>query len=216
MPPRPPRVYLVTDPSAGTDVVRRAGAALSAIPPGTAALQLRHRGAGGRELLALALALREAADRAGQSLLVNDRVDVALAAGADGVHLPSAGIPPADARALLGPGRLLAVSCHSADDVARARNAGADFATFGPVFDTPSKRPWGEPVGPERLREAARLGLPLVGLGGVDAGNAAEVARAGAWGVAAIRAWLDAPDPAEAVRGLMAAFEQGRSGWHGR
>lgn len=215
MPPRPPRVYLVSDPSAGPDLVRRAGAALAAVPPGTAALQLRHRAAGGRELLELARVLREAARRAGQLLLVNDRVDVALAAGADGVHLPSAGIPPGEARALLGPERLVAVSCHSADDVARARTAGADFATFGPVFDTPSKRPWGAPVGPERLREAARLGLPLVGLGGVDAGNAGAVAQAGAWGVAAIRAWLDAPDPAEAVRGLMAAFQQGRSGWHG-
>jgi thiamine-phosphate pyrophosphorylase len=210
MPPRPPRVYLVTDPSAGAGIPVRAAAALGALPPGSAALQLRDRGANGRDLLALARALREVAGRAGQLLLVNDRVDVALAAGADGVHLPAAGIPAAEARRLLGPERLVAVSCHSADDVARARGAGADFATFGPLFDTPSKRPYGAPVGLGRLREAAALGLPLVGLGGVDAGNAGEVARAGASGVAAIRAWLDAADPAAAVRGLLEAFEKGR------
>jgi thiamine-phosphate pyrophosphorylase len=136
---------------------------------------------------------------------VNDRADVAVAAGADGVHLPSAGIPPAEARRLLGPGRLVGVSCHSAADVRRAAEGGADFATFGPVFETPSKRAFGPPPGLPALADAAALGLPLVGLGGIDPANAASVRRAGACGVAAIRAWLSAPDPAAAVRALLPA-----------
>jgi thiamine-phosphate pyrophosphorylase len=207
MPPRHPRVYLVTDPSAGPALVARTASALRALPPGTAAVQLRDRGASARELLALARALREVTSATGQVLLVNDRIDVAMAAGADGVHLPSAGTPPGDARRLLGSGPLVAVSCHSGDDVARALAGGADFATFGPVYDTPSKRGFGPPVGLERLREAAALGLPLVGLGGIDPGNARAVALAGAVGVAAIRAWLEAADPGEAAGRLLAAME---------
>lgn len=200
MPPTPPRVYLVTDPSAGGGLASHAAAALRGLPPRVVAVQLRARGASGRELLELGRALRRVVSEAGQLLLVNDRIDVALACGADGVHLPAAGVSPGDARAVLGPRRIVAVSCHSAADVALARDSGADFATFGPIFDTPSKRRYGPPVGLERLREAAALGLPLVGLGGVDLSNASEVMAAGASGVAAIRAWLDAPDPAGVVR----------------
>jgi thiamine-phosphate pyrophosphorylase len=200
-----PRVYLVTegrDAGAMATVLR---AALSGLPPGAVAVQLRAKDLGGRDLLALARALQAVCGPAGQPLLVNDRLDVALVAGAAGVHLPADGVPPADARRLLGAGALLGVSCHSLADVARARAGGADFATFGPVFDTPSKRAYGPPLGLARLREAAALGLPIYGLGGVEAGNALEVVAAGAHGVAAIRAWLAAPDPAGAVRALLAA-----------
>jgi thiamine-phosphate pyrophosphorylase len=143
-------------------------------------------------------------------LLVNDRLDVAIAAGADGVHLPSAGIPPAEARRLLGATGLVGVSCHSVPEVARALAGGADFATFGPIFDTPSKRAYGSPVGTDRLAEAARLGLPLLGLGGVDLSNAAAVVEAGASGLAAIRAWLLADDPAAVVQALLDAVERRR------
>ena len=110
---------------------------------------------------------------------------------------------------MVGEGRLVAVSCHSVADVARARAAGDDFATFGPVFETPSKRVYGPPVGLGPLREASLLGLPLVGLGGVDALNAPEVVAAGAHGLAAIRAWLDAPDPAAVVRQFLDAMGVG-------
>jgi thiamine-phosphate pyrophosphorylase len=161
-------------------------------------------------LLAQVRALQGSVRDCGQLLLVNDRIDVALAAGADGVHLPSAGIPPADARRLLGEGRLVGVSCHSSLDVARALAGGADFATFGPIFDTPSKRAHGAPVGTEKLTEAARLGLPLLGLGGVDLSNAAAVVDAGASGLAAVRVWLEADDPAAVVRALLHAVERRR------
>lgn len=202
---KPPRAYLVTEGGLVPDLVAAVRAALAGLPPGAVAVQLRDKAMPARQLLALARALQAVCGPAGQPLLVNDRLDVALAAGAAGAHLPSAGLPPEEARRMLRPGALLGVSCHSAGEVARAIAGGADFATFGPVFDTPSKRRFGEPVGLERLAEAARLGLPLLGLGGVDPGNAAQVVASGAHGVAAIRAWLAAPDPGAAVRALLAA-----------
>lgn len=200
-----PVVHLITDRRLAPDLVARAEAALAGLPPGRVALHLREKDLGGRDLLALARALAGACHARGQLFLVNDRVDVALAAGADGVHLPSAGIRPADARRLVGPAALVGVSCHSAADVARARDGGASHATFGPVHETPSKTAFGPPVGLDALGEAARLGLPLVALGGLDAARAPEALRAGAAGIAVVRAWLEGPDPAAAVRALVAA-----------
>lgn len=200
-----PRVHLVTDRRLVPDLPAVARRALAGLPPGAVAIHLREKDLGGRALLELARALLQVCRAAGQLLLVNDRADVALAAGADGLHLPAAGIPPEEARRLMGAARLLGVSCHGPGEVARAAAGGADFATFGPVFDTPSKRPYGPPVGLAALRQAAGLGLPLIGLGGIDASRVAEVRAAGAHGVAALRAWLTGPDPAAAVRALLAA-----------
>jgi thiamine-phosphate pyrophosphorylase len=199
---RVPVVHLITDRRLAADLAGRAAAALAGLPRGTCAIHLREKDLGGRALLELARALGAVCRARGQRLLVNDRLDVALAAGADGVHLPAAGVPPADARRLLGPGALVGVSCHSAEDVDLARAGGADFATFSPLYDTPSKRAYGPPQGLAPLRAAAALGLPLVGLGGVTPARAAEVRAAGAAGVAVIRAWLEGPDPAAAVRAL--------------
>jgi thiamine-phosphate pyrophosphorylase len=198
-----PVVHLLSDRRLVPDLAARAGAALAGVPPGAVAVHLREKDLGGRDLLALAVALRAVCRARGQLLLVNDRVDVALAAGADGVHLPAAGIPPADARRLLPPSALVGVSCHSAEDVARARDGGASYAFLSPIFDTPSKRAYGPPVGVEALRGAAALGLPLVALGGVTPDRAPELLAAGAAGVAAIRAWLEGPDPAAAVRAML-------------
>lgn len=201
----PPVVHLITDRRLVQDLPGRAAVALAGLPPGAVALHLREKDLGGRELLALARALVAVCRAHGQRLLVNDRLDVALAAGADGAHLPAAGVPVADARRLLGPAALVGVSCHSSADVARALAGGASYATFSPVYDTPSKRAYGPPLGIPALREAARLGLPLVALGGVTAARAPEVRAAGAAGVAAIRAWLGGGDPAAAVRALLPA-----------
>ncbi len=200
-----PVVHLITDRHLAPDLPLRVHAALASAPPGRVAVHLREKDLAGRDLLALARALAGVCHARGQLLLVNDRIDVALAAGADGVHLPSTGVPPGDARRLLGAPALVGVSCHSAADVARARDGGASYATFGPVYDTPSKRAFGAPVGVTALRDAARLGLPLVALGGVTPERTAEVVAAGAAGVAAIRAWLEGPDPAAAVRAMLAA-----------
>jgi thiamine-phosphate pyrophosphorylase len=205
-----PVVHLVTDRRVVADLVAAARVALAGLPPGAVAVHLREKDLGGRDLLSLARSIGGVCAGSGQLLLVNDRVDVAIAAGAAGAHLPSAGLSAADARRLLGPRRLVGVSCHGLDDVRRARDGGADYATFGPVFDTPSKRAYGAPVGLGALAEASRLGLPLVALGGVDAENAPQVMAAGAHGVAAIRAWLASPDPAAAVAALLAAARAGR------
>jgi thiamine-phosphate pyrophosphorylase len=200
---RLPVVHLLTDRRLAPDPAARADAALAGLPSGTAAIHLREKDLGGRDLLSAARALRAVCAARGQLLLVNDRLDVALAAGADGVHLPAAGVPPADARRLLPPGALVGVSCHSEEDVARARDGGASYAFLSPIFDTPSKRAYGPPIGVEALRRAVALGLPLIALGGVAPENAGALRAAGAHGVAAIRAWLSGPDPAAAVRALL-------------
>ncbi len=198
-------VYLVTDRSrtggrAFSDVV---GAALRG---GIRAVQLREPGLATRQFLALAQRLRDLTREAGAALLINDRIDVALAVAADGIHLPGHSFSVADARALLGPRRLVGVSCHHADDVAAAAAAGADFAVFGPLFDTPAKRVYGPPLGLAALTRArARTSLPLLGIGGIDAASAGAVCRAGADGVAVIGAILQAADPCSAAAGLLRA-----------
>ena len=200
-----PAIHLVTDRRLVPDLGQAVATALRQLPPRAAAVHLREKDLGGRELLALAQVVGAACRAAGQRFLVNDRIDVAVACGADGVHLPSAGVPPREARRLLGPGRLVGVSCHGEEDVRRAREGGADFATFGPVHATPSKLAYGPPLGLGALTRAAQLGLPLIALGGVDTENAAEARASGAHGVAVIRAWLAAADPATAVAALSRA-----------
>ena len=198
-----PRLHLITDRWLVPSLAERVTAAFRGLPRGTAAVHLREKDLGGRALLQLARALRRACDEAGQLLLINDRLDVALAVGADGVHLPSAGVPVADARRLLGPTALIGRSCHSLAEVQAARAGGADYATFSPIFDTPSKRQYGAPLGLAALVEAADVGLPLVALGGITPENASAARGAGAVGVAAVRVWLEGDDPAAAVRALL-------------
>lgn len=202
---RLPVVHLVTDGALVPDLAAHLELVLRGLEPGRVAVHLREKALGGAALLALATALAGVCRRHGQLLLINRRLDVALSCGADGVHLPVDAVGPAEARRLLGPGALVGVSCHRAEEVARAQAGGADYATFGPVWATPSKARHGAPVGLEALREACRLGLPLVALGGLEPALAPLAFEAGARGVAAIRAWLTGPDPAAAVRALLAA-----------
>lgn len=200
--PRDWRVYLVTDrtDTAGRDLLDVIGRALAG---GVGAVQLRERDLAGRDLLELARRLRDLTARHGAALLVNDRVDVALACGADGVHLPGHSFRIGDARALLGPERLIGVSAHTCADVVAAGDSGADFAVFGPVYDTPSKRAYGSPVGLAALREAAsRVSLPVLAIGGITSERVREVRQHGAAGVAAIRALLQASDPERTAREL--------------
>jgi thiamine-phosphate pyrophosphorylase len=199
-PPAAWGVYLVTDRTQTNgrplaDVVR------AGLDGGIRAVQLRERDLATRELLALAETLRALTQRYAAALLINDRVDVALACDADGVHLPSHSFAIADARALLGPQRLIGVSTHAPSEVAAA--AGADFVVFGPIYDTPAKRTFGAPLGVAALtaaRDAATV--PLFAIGGIDAGRVAEVRAAGADGIAVIRAVLGAEDPARAAEAL--------------
>ena len=137
---RVPAIHLISDRRLAASLPERAAAALRALPPGVAAVHLREKDLGGAALLSLARALLPACRARGALLLVNDRLDVALAAGADGVHLPAAGVAPAEARRLLGPAAVVGVSCHAAAEVAAARAAGATFATFSPIWAVMSVR----------------------------------------------------------------------------
>ena len=191
------RLYLITDEEIAGDEPRME-AALGALPPGLAAVQLRARALSGRALLDRALRLRALTHRHGAALLVNDRLDVALAAGADGAHLPVAGLPVAAARAL-APGLVLGASTHSLAEARAAQAAGADLVTFGPVFATPSKAAFGAPVGVPALADAVKsLTVPVFALGGIDETTAPSCLTVGAR-LAAIRAILGAPDPAAAA-----------------
>jgi len=192
------RLYLITDRALVADLPAAVDRALSGIPRGAAAVQLREKDLGASDLLALAREVGAICRRRGAALLINDRIDVALAAGADGAHLAGASVSVADARSLLGD-RLVGASCHDRAELDRA--AGADFATFGPVF--PSR---GKPnaVGLDALGAHAG-GLPLFALGGIDRTNAAAAIAAGASGIAAIRSWLEG-DPAEATARLFDAI----------
>jgi len=171
--------------------------------PGTAIL-LRDPPLPARALVAAALALRPLVDR----LLVSDRVDVAMRSGADGVHLPERGLDPAAARALLGPGLLVSASRHDAAGARAAFDAGADFVTLSPIWQSPGKGP---ALGLEGLAAVtASANGPVLALGGVDADRAAQAIAAGARGVAVVRAIADAPDPAGALGAIRSALDAAR------
>ncbi len=198
-----PRLVLVTDrhATAGRDLADVVAAALDA---GLPAVQLREKDLPGRPLLALADRLRALTARTGALLLVNDRVDVALAAGADGVHLGGASMPVDVVRRLLPPGRLVGVSAHSVTEVA---TCAADFAFFGPVYATPAKAAFGAPQGEAQLAAAtAAARVPVLAIGGIGAAHVPALRAAGAAGVAVIRAILAADAPAAATRTLLATL----------
>lgn len=183
------RIYLI----AALAQVPAVRAALSALPRGTAAIQLRDKAATARALLEAASALAPFARALDAPVLVNDRADVALAASV-GVHLPARGLPVREARALLGAQALIGASCHSLEELEAA--AGADFCVFGPIFATPGK----EARGVAALARAVwATAVPVLALGGVDPANAGGCIEAGARGVACVRSVLDAPDPAAAA-----------------
>lgn len=141
-------------------------------------------------------------------LLINGRADLALASGADGVHLPSDGVPVPPLRRRFGPDFLVGRSTHHPDEVGRAREEGADYVTFGPVYPTPSKERYGSPQGLENLRRAVAMGLPVFALGGVTLERLDEVAAAGAAGVAAIRMFLHLEELPAVVRKVQEVWQR--------
>ncbi len=188
------------------------GAAAEVAPPGTVALQLREKDLAGRDLYELALKLRKICTRTGMPLIVNDRVDIAIAAGADGVHLPFASIGVSMARKLLGPAPLIGVSSHSPPDVASAARDAADFTVFAPVYDPISKPPTTHSWGPAGLVAACRAGaIPVFALGGITSARARELlanpeASARPAGVAVIGSIFGADSPARSIRAMLAAL----------
>ncbi len=180
------RYYITDRKQAGglgplLDAITRAAHAENAVDW----IQIREKDLGGAELVALVRRALAAAPNV--RILVNERVDVALAAGAHGVHLPSNSPPLRRFRALAPQPFLIGVSCHSVDEVRRAEAEEADFVVFGPVFFTRSKAIYGEPLGIGQLGEAARaVDIPVLALGGVTHANTAACLAAGAAGVAGI------------------------------
>lgn len=203
------RLYCVTDrrQTAGRSLIDVVHGALDG---GVRAVQLREKDLAGGALYQLASALRKLTESYQARLLVNDRLDIALAVAADGVHLGHTSFPVAAARRLLGAEKLIGVSTHSPEEIAAA--AGADFLVFGPVYFTPAKAAYGEPQGLARLRQAvAQSPAPVLAIGGIQAAQVAEVLAAGAQGIAVISALSAAPDPAQAARDLLAQLaSQGR------
>jgi thiamine-phosphate pyrophosphorylase len=202
-------VKLVFVTPAAWDEKRLLAVAEEALEGGVDAVQLRRPGAAARDLFPLALLLRQLTDRAGALLIVNDRADIARAAGAGGVHLPRHSLPVAAARAVVGAGAKIGVSCHSVAEAAQAEAEGADYVFVGPVFETPSKP--GRALGlAELARARQKVGLTLVGIGGVALENVGSVLAVGADGVAVISALADAHSPREAARALADAIHSWR------
>ena len=204
-------MYLVTDrhQTGGRDLLEVVGQALRA---GVRAVQLREKDLATRDLYHLAGKLLAVTREAGAALLINDRVDVAMALPADGVHLTRRSLPPKEARELLGPARLIGISCHSLAEVREAVDGGADFVVLGPIFETPSKMPYGVPLTTALLQQArAATTLPVLAIGGINPARVPEVMAAGADGVAVISAVMAALDPGAAVSELLAAVAASRT-----
>ena len=200
------RLYIVTDrhEAAGRDLEEIVAAAARG---GAGAIQLREKDLSARDLYALGARLQAALAPYKVPLLINDRLDVALALDAAGVHLAGHSLPTAVARRVLGGSKLLGVSTHSVEEARCAAEEGADFIVFGPVFTTPSKVAYGPPQGLQHLTTVVRaVRIPVLAIGGIDHTNLPQVVQAGAYGVAMIRAVLAAPDPYKATRQLRAAL----------
>jgi thiamine-phosphate pyrophosphorylase len=199
------RLLLITD-GFDADTAERVAAALAALPAGAAAVQLRAKTLSARALYDAATKLAPLAHARNSLLLVNDRADVARAAGADGVHLPARGLPTTTARRWLGDRFVVGASTHSLAEATMAWRGGADYVTFGPVYATPSKLPLGEPVGVDALAAVVRAAaVPVFALGGIDGARARVVTALGAR-VACIGAVLGRADAADGARSMMAAI----------
>jgi len=179
------------------DFIRVLHLAEAAVAAKISLFQIREKNLSARVLYELATRATKITRGSLTKLLVNDRLDIALAAGADGVHLTSASLPVRVVRKICGPEFLIGASTHSLEAARDARDSGADFAVFGPVFETESKRAYGPPQGLEKLRQVTSelQGFPVVAIGGITLDNAESCFAAGASGIAGIRLF-DAFNPA--------------------
>jgi thiamine-phosphate pyrophosphorylase len=203
-------LYLVTDRGlargrAMLDVVR------AAVQGGVTCVQLREKTCDTREFIEEALAVKEFLRSRGVPLIINDRVDVALAVGADGVHLGQKDMPLVAARAIVTNTMLIGISAESEADAVAAEKDGADYLGVSPIFATPTKTDAAAPLGLAGLQTIRRaVRLPLVGIGGLNRQNAAAVVRSGADGIAVVSAIVAAEDPEQAARELVRAVRSAR------
>lgn len=203
-------VYLVTDRVlAGDrnieDIVREA------VEGGVTMVQLREKNIDTRTFIDLALSLKQVLAPYGVPLIINDRVDVALASGADGVHIGQSDMPFTMARQLLGPDRIIGLSVENFAQIAEANALDVDYIGVSPVFATPTKTDTAEPFGIDGLSKAVAMSThPAVGIGGMNASTAAGVIAAGADGIAVVSAIVCAPSPREAASELVRIVNSAR------
>jgi len=206
-----PRLYVILDRSVagGRDLDAILAGALDG---GAEMIQLREKTWPSGTLFPLAQRLRARCRAAGVPFIVNDRVDLAVAVDADGVHLGQDDLPPAAARALLKPGMILGLSTHSVEQAKAAQAAGADYVAVGSMFPTATK-PEFQLVGPALARQVRPVvRVPLIGIGGITPENVGDVIAAGVDGVAVISAVCAAPDPRAAARSFVGAVAAARAG----
>ncbi len=202
------RLYLITDRHQTgsrplTEVVRQA------LEGGVTAVQLREKDLSSAELCRLAADLRRLTSDFDARLIINDRLDIAQAVEADGVHLGVNSVPVAIVRRVLGQDKIIGYSAHAVHEAERAQADGADFVTFSPVYYTPSKAAYGEPCGVKKLADAVSvLEIPVIGLGGISQATVIEALSAGIQGIAVISSILAAADPCLAAAALLKKIEE--------
>jgi thiamine-phosphate pyrophosphorylase len=205
MPQLESRLFLVTDrhQTNGRPLVPLLQRVLTA---GVPAIQLRERDLSAKDLVTLAREVQAVMASRRSQLLINDRIDVALALEGVGVHLRSNSLPVSVARQLLGAQRLLGISVHAVEEAVQAESQGVDYIVLGPIYETPTKQMFGPPLGIQTLEKACRLvRIPIIGIGGVTAARVREMRCAGAFGVAVITAVLGAVNVESAARELLDA-----------
>ena len=198
-----PRLYLLTDRH-HTQQRPLASVLGQALEAGVRMIQIREKDLDTRQLIDLVQHLLPLIRQHHGKVFVNDRVDLALALDADGVHLRSESLPLPIARRMLGGNRLIGLSVHSAEEVKYAENEGADFVVLGPIFETPSKQPYGHPLGLHILETACQGSrLPIFAIGGIKTKQVPAVLASGAYGIAVISSILQAPDIQNSTRELL-------------
>ncbi|HHZ83627.1 MAG TPA: thiamine phosphate synthase [Nitrospirales bacterium] len=204
-------LYLITDRHRTVDHSLHV-VITDALDHGAGAVQVREKDLPIRSLLTLTREIAAATKRCGAQCFVNDRVDVCLSVPGVGIHLRSDSLPVDKVRRLVGPDRVIAVSTHSSDEVQRAEQQGADFVVLGPIYDTPSKRAFGAPLGPTAIDSArSKSRLPIFAIGGITLESVGEVMGAGASGIAVISAIMAAPDVGLITRALCAEIDRHRT-----
>jgi thiamine-phosphate pyrophosphorylase len=202
------RVQYIADHRAGTGAKEVLDLVALVLEAGVRTVQVRCKACGDRDRYELAKSAVALCRGAGATCVVNDRVDIALAVGADGAHVGSEDLPLAAARRVLGPGAVLGATARSPEEALAAERGGADYIGAGPCYATTTKAGLPAPIGPEGVAAIARaVSVPVFAIGGIDGARLAELFGAGAYGVAVISAIAAAPDPMAAARGLVASVQ---------